>query len=250
MLSLNNTLSIYFVTIIEEENFTPTNVGTHTNITNTSPFKANDNRESNKLSTSSKHHKISSLQTNKQIKNTTTDAEGENQTPNHLKIEGQRNNNQDNSDILVVNMSIKQTPHKSFKANNKDKDKTNKKKSNNNDNLNDNSDNNIKVSSEQVTKIRKDFFGNKITKKGRKHKISFIDIIKQGKLEDIVNIRKIEDIEESFEDDEIKKKNSDKKSNHSKNSKSSNHDVKNKNTPKLNGVNQSDENCSCACAIF
>lgn len=238
-------------------------------------LKENKNQNNNKLSynkKNTKHSKVNSIQTNKHLKITTTDIEGETTTPQNLKIEGQRGSNNDNSD-LIINMSVKHTPHKSFnKKDNKEsnsnlKDKQRNKLTLSNNNFNNNNQNNnnqvsnnsnkdtvSKVNTDNKfsidqppTKTRIDYHGNKIIKKGRKHHITFIDIIKKGKLEDIVDIRKIEDIEESFEEEILKKNSESKKSNNSKNSKKSN-ESKNKVNNIVN--NQHDENCSCACVIF
>eukprot|EP00340_Litonotus_pictus_P004697 CAMPEP_0170530074 /NCGR_PEP_ID=MMETSP0209-20121228/40606_1 /TAXON_ID=665100 ORGANISM="Litonotus pictus, Strain P1" /NCGR_SAMPLE_ID=MMETSP0209 /ASSEMBLY_ACC=CAM_ASM_000301 /LENGTH=236 /DNA_ID=CAMNT_0010822787 /DNA_START=64 /DNA_END=775 /DNA_ORIENTATION=+ len=94
---------------------------------------------------------------------------------------------------------------------------------------------------------RKDFYGSFILKKGKKHKVTFIDSVKKGKLEEVVPIKKISAIEDSFDAKEgYKVRNS------TKVYKSSNNNNKNSNTEK-SGSSQAkpvDENCSCACVIF
>lgn len=91
---------------------------------------------------------------------------------------------------------------------------------------------------------RMDAFGNLINKKSKKYRVSFIDRLKKGKLEDVVEIQKFN--EEDYESDEPEEKMIQKK-----NSIKDNKNIKKKSSSievKTNTSGGGD--CSCACTIF
>lgn len=177
---------------------------------------------------------------NTEDENTDNQANNENFELNKTLTKNMMNNNQDT--VQVISMSQKNTPIKNNRHS-----KQNEKNSNLND-LYDLSDVNLSPMREKSEKIRKDFYGNAILRRGKKHRVTFVDFIKKGNLEDVVHIKKINELEESL--DEVEKKNSD-----SKKSNNSNKDKKKVENTQLNasrsrGSNGNNDECSCACLIF
>jgi hypothetical protein len=178
----------------------------------------------------------------------TEDENTDNQTNNdksdlHINKSPIKNNNNSNNNqdtVQVINMSVKATP---FKVNKHSK--STEKQSNMND-IYDLSEVDLSPMKDKTEKTRKDFYGNAILKRGKKHRITFIDFIKKGNLEDVVQIKKIEDYEESFE--EVQKKNSDKKSVNSNKDKKKVDTLISVTKDKV-GSGNTDE-CSCACTVF
>lgn len=177
-----------------------------------------------------------------------------NSISNTYKTQGYRgikNSEDENTDIPINEIlnnkdrdTIKNTPIKS----NKDKGNAKTDKHSNLNDLYDISEVELSPMKDKSEKPRKDYYGNIILRRGKKHKITFIDYIKKGNLEDIVNIKKINEDELSIE--EIEKKNSEPKVKSIASNKEKN---KSDNLPKSlskeKGNDNNDES-SCACFIF
>lgn len=179
----------------------------------------------------------------------TLNEESEPTTITNIKIEGQKNSLQasDNNDVKIINMSSK-SPLRMQKKKSLSKSKANS--INNNDEIYSNL-NDLSQSPNKQTSKRVDFYGNQIVRNGKKHHLTFIDLIKKGSLTDVVLINKI-DLENEEEGSEIKKKDSDKSKNSNGKNKNNNGTsfelkVNQKGNDKDGGSN---ENCSCACRIF
>lgn len=176
---------------------------------------------------------------NTEDENTDNQCNPESNEANHSKSINCVNGTTNQDTVQIISMSQKNTPNKKINGTVKDK------KPNNND-LYDLSEVDLSPMRDKSEKARKDFYGNAIIRRGKRHKITFIDFIKKGKLEDVVLIKKINENEESFE--EIQKKNSD-------SNKKSVNSIKDKNKVEGASINVSkgngtNEECSCACLIF